>query len=403
MKKQNVLMSVLLASSMVCSAIAGIEGEGSKGGGGGDARTEGRIDEIRADILKWIGEGGAETMKFSSDLSHGEYRSTMESLLVPHAVVVTAIKSAEEKMDDEELNVRVDGQPKTCKGFFSKKDQRPHILCNVERFWEMSESDQYRQVHHEYAGLGLLEKNVGASSDYSLSTQITGSLVPMTVLRLAVKKIQPPIEGCKLLVDFDLKDEFISQLEFKGYEVTKKFTRFETENVKKGLFKKRRSVENTYYSVLDSDGKRIVVKNDSRFVPSSFDFTLMERFSSGRKPEYFTTINEIEEYYDSAVYYFQHSVSTYSQFINPKKIREDAHQNIDPERLRLEKKRVDTVHKKGNARTVFETVKIQEEIRSIDEEISRLPSNAQFYKETSGFAEEVMLTRIRNCTDVLGQ
>jgi hypothetical protein len=34
---------------------------------------------------------------------------------------------------------------------------------------------------------GLLKKNDGASSDYSLSTQITDSLVPMTVLKLAVK------------------------------------------------------------------------------------------------------------------------------------------------------------------------------------------------------------------------
>ncbi len=201
MKKQKVLSLVMLAGLMVQSSFAGIEGEGSKGGGGGDARTEGRIDEIRADILKWIEQGGFRSLMLSNGVSHESYAKTMGDFLRPQEVVVTAIKTNEENPNDEELNTRVNGQPKTCKGFFSKKDQRPHILCNVERFWETSESDQYRLVHHEYAGLAMLEKNIGAASDYSISKQITDYLEMTAVLRLAVKDREMLKSRCKLSIE----------------------------------------------------------------------------------------------------------------------------------------------------------------------------------------------------------
>jgi hypothetical protein len=261
MKKQNVLMSVLLASSIVCSAFAGIEGEGSKGGGGGDARTEGRIDEIRADILKWVQEGGSKALKLPQGLSSENYAKSMEDFLRPQEVVVTAIKSAEENPNDEELNVRVDGQPKTCKGFFSKKDQRPHILCNVERFWEMSESDQYRQIHHEYAGLALIEKNIGAASDYSISQQINDYLVPITVLRLAVKNNRPVKafdNRCTVYVDFRSYSSNNPEMRKLGIKSPRYFqeykelmSRSEREQVKKALEKRGYQITNQSNAVFE--------------------------------------------------------------------------------------------------------------------------------------------------------
>lgn len=171
------------------SAIAG-EGGGVQGGGG-DAGTEMRIDEIRADISKWISEGGGYELKLPADISVEVYRAAMSRNLERHAVIIGAVTSAEESMtSDSELKVIVGGQPKTCRGFISSKDQRPHILCNVERFKATAESKQYSLIHHEYAGLALVEQNVGASSDYSISNQITDYLVSETVLRLAVKKVK---------------------------------------------------------------------------------------------------------------------------------------------------------------------------------------------------------------------
>ena len=43
-------------------------------------------------------------------------------------------------------------------------------------------------IHHEFAGLANAEKNIGASSDYFLSDQITKSLTQTVTLKLAVKK-----------------------------------------------------------------------------------------------------------------------------------------------------------------------------------------------------------------------
>jgi hypothetical protein len=165
--------------------------QGSSGvGGGGDAKTEARIFVIRADLLKWIGEGGAKGLKLRKSLTHRLYESAMKPLLQPHRVIVTALKSSEEDANDPEKNTLVLGQPKTCKGFRSKWDRLLHIICNVERFTALSEAEQYVQIHHEFAGLTKIgiEKNRGASSDYSVSIQITDFLVPEQVLKLAVKK-----------------------------------------------------------------------------------------------------------------------------------------------------------------------------------------------------------------------
>jgi hypothetical protein len=163
--------------------------EGANTGGGGDAATEMRIDEIRGDILKWISEGGPNGLQFAYEATPKSYSMTMSKLLAPHAVIIGAVTLAEEAATtDDELKVVVQGQPKACRGFVSRRDGMPHILCNSERFLATSEAAQYRLIHHEFAGLTGLEQNVGASSDYSLSNQITAFLATETVLRLSIKK-----------------------------------------------------------------------------------------------------------------------------------------------------------------------------------------------------------------------
>jgi hypothetical protein len=164
------------------------EGGGTSVGGGGNA-TEIRVNEIRADILKWIDEGGAQGLTLPSHLTHSQYVSGMRKVLEPLAVVVVAVTPEQEAAaTDDELKVVVEGRSKTCRGFVSRKDRLPHILCSTKRFAETTESDQYRLIHHEYAGLAGIERNVGAASDYEISSQLTDFLVPETVLKLAVKK-----------------------------------------------------------------------------------------------------------------------------------------------------------------------------------------------------------------------
>lgn len=159
----------------------------SKGGGGGDV-NEARVDEIRSDILKWIDEGGASGLDLPSEFTLEEYVKRMKYILQPKVVVVTFVEN--DKQQDDELKVIVDGKPKTCRGFISQKDSIPNILCHKYRFNENSDSDQYRLIHHEYAGLVSLEKNIGAASDYFISNQITDFLTIKSVLKLSVKRFE---------------------------------------------------------------------------------------------------------------------------------------------------------------------------------------------------------------------
>jgi hypothetical protein len=147
------------------------------GGGGGDA-SETRVSDIRSDILSWIKKDGAKGLTLPSEISYGEYTDKMTDILQPKKVVVSFTDNV----------VLVNKVEKTCRGFISKVDSKDHILCNIKRYKETSDSEQYKLIHHEFAGLINLEKNEGASSDYKISTQITDFLTQQTVLKLAVKK-----------------------------------------------------------------------------------------------------------------------------------------------------------------------------------------------------------------------
>ncbi|MGK5089361.1 hypothetical protein WDW86_17560 [Bdellovibrionota bacterium FG-2] len=183
---------VILTLLNLYSLTAHAAKEGGVSGGGGDA-SEVRVNDIRADILKWIGEGGAETLKLPSGITRESYRAGMEKFLAPHAVGVGFVSTTQETWTpNPEGKVNVNGLAKTCRGFVSSNDGLPHILCNTERFAATSESQQYQLIHHEFAGLAGLEQNIGASSDYQLSKQLTDFLVAQTVLRLAVKRNVSP-------------------------------------------------------------------------------------------------------------------------------------------------------------------------------------------------------------------
>lgn len=187
--KKNMTLGILTGLALTLVALPAFAKEGTNTGGGGDA-SEVRINDIRADILKWIGEGGAQALKFPQGITFESYHIGMEKVLAPHAVVVSFVTTAQEVLAPQlSKKVMVNGQPKTCRGFISEEDQLPHILCNTERFAEVPEAQQYQLVHHEYAGLAGIEQNRGASSDYEISSQITDYLIPQTVWKLAVKKV----------------------------------------------------------------------------------------------------------------------------------------------------------------------------------------------------------------------
>lgn len=154
------------------------DGGGTQGGGGDVGEM--RVEEIAADILKWINEDGAKDLRLPQGLSYQTYVNGMKKYLAPKYVYV-------EFTDDENL-VQVRGKKKTCRQLESATNAiAPNILCHTAKFFAASDAEQYRLIHHEYAGLAGLEKNIGKDSDYIISQQITGFLEATTVLRLAVK------------------------------------------------------------------------------------------------------------------------------------------------------------------------------------------------------------------------
>ncbi len=188
----------------------------TKGGGGGDA-SEMRVNEIRTDLLKWINDGGSKYLKLPAGIPLEEYNSKMKQLLQPKFTRVAFVQNAVSKK--EELTVDIDGSPKTCRGFFSKKDKKPTILCVISRFQNTGEADQYRLIHHEYAGLAMLERNDGIESDYEISKQITSFLQEKSILRLTVKKIYKtePVNYSSCKVFIQKKGDYKKWCDVGGY------------------------------------------------------------------------------------------------------------------------------------------------------------------------------------------
>ena len=167
MKNLKLMMTLTLIMSSLTSFA---QGGGGKVGGGGDA-SELTVNEIRVDILKWIAEGGSKKLKFQDGMTSEQYNEQMNRVLQSKKVIIGFVEKDSET--DEELQVSVDGSPKTCRGFQSLNTRRLHILCNISRFEKTSEEGQYKLIHHEYAGLAGLESNEGAASDYYLTEQLS--------------------------------------------------------------------------------------------------------------------------------------------------------------------------------------------------------------------------------------
>lgn len=143
-------------------------------GNGGDM-CENRFKLISDDIRLWILNLGSAGLKLPVELSYTQYNQGM----------LQQISSAKVSCTDEKIFIGE--SEKTCKNYVAK-DGKTHINCNVNRFMNTSESDQYILVHHEYAGLAGFEVNTGEDSNYEISNQLSEYLENKLVKKLAVKK-----------------------------------------------------------------------------------------------------------------------------------------------------------------------------------------------------------------------
>ena len=156
---------------------------------------------------------GAKGLNYPKDISYKKYVSDMSAILQEDKVTISFTED----------KVIYDNAEKTCKGFIEEYSSEMHILCNISRFTNTKKSDQYKLIHHEYAGLVLIEKNEGAASDYNLSSQITDYLTNENVLKLTIKKNKK--ESCNLFINEEDKlflgfHNVIKSLENKKYVIS---------------------------------------------------------------------------------------------------------------------------------------------------------------------------------------
>ncbi len=172
----KLLLTVMLATSNLLLSPVFAKDMGNSSGGGGDA-SEARVNEIRADLLNWINQGGAKNLTLPSEISYETYVAKMKKILKSQYVVISFTKN----------DIIVDREEKTCKNFY-ESNSIPKIICNIERFAQTPEAHQYSLIHHEYAGLVKIEDNQKGASDYEISNQLTGFLEEQVVLKLVVKE-----------------------------------------------------------------------------------------------------------------------------------------------------------------------------------------------------------------------
>ena len=171
---------LLMIAQPVVPSFSFAQGSGHTGG---DA-CELAIDDVRRDMINWIGEGGSKALDLSSiNLTHEEYARRMLSVLRDDTVVI-------ECPDELPNPIRVNQVRKTCDNWLDSKSVQ-HIRCDWSLFNQASTSIQYQLVHHEFAsmtGIGI-EKHSGAKSDYTISNQVIQSRKPVMIYRLSAAQM----------------------------------------------------------------------------------------------------------------------------------------------------------------------------------------------------------------------
>ncbi len=145
--------------------------------GGGDP-CEDQIKIIRNDIGSWIKGGGPASLRLPEGITTQLYSSAMLEALGRAQISCVSPGTPG-------YPVMVNGISKVCSFSISAQE----MTCDRTSFLNLSETQQYVLIHHEYAGLARIENPNGADSDYSTSNQLTKYLVNQVVKRLAIKPV----------------------------------------------------------------------------------------------------------------------------------------------------------------------------------------------------------------------
>jgi hypothetical protein len=182
MKMLNILMILSLLISPTARAE---ELDGGRDSGGGDL-CEDRIKIIRDDIKSWIKKGGPNKGLI---LPAGWDVATYSNAMLA-AIEDTHIQCVKE--GDPDFPVMYNQTPKVCVWERVNNGNKSFLVtCDYKSFLDkktMDESEQYRLIHHEYAGPANIEIPNADDSDYRVSNQISGYLETKVIKQLAVRE-----------------------------------------------------------------------------------------------------------------------------------------------------------------------------------------------------------------------
>lgn len=175
------MKKMFIVISMLCFqfTFAGVDNVGN----GGDI-CENKFVSIRNDIRSWIISGGGNSLSLPSSTSIQQYKDSMLAN-IDHVKVSCTVEK-----------LKIGQAEKTCINKMDKANSGI-IECNIDRFMQTSESDQYVLVHHEFAGLAGLETNLSEESDYTISNQITYFLENQIVKKLVIKPAPAKLDGAQ--------------------------------------------------------------------------------------------------------------------------------------------------------------------------------------------------------------
>lgn len=151
--------------------------------GGGDV-CENKIKEIGKDLYTWIYKDGGRDLDLD-EISYDDYKNNMLQA-INQAKAINCISG-----ERSEQILKVNGIEKTC--VFDKR--MSSITCDESKFMSKNIDDQYRLIHHEFAGLAGLENPNQENSNYKLSNQISYYLETITVKKLVIKNRVRPGEN----------------------------------------------------------------------------------------------------------------------------------------------------------------------------------------------------------------
>lgn len=202
------MKKILLTAMLLLSQMSFAGGESV---GGGDL-CENRIQEIRDDISIWINKGGPKDLE-KLPISTEEYSMRMQTYLAVSKNIDGSLKPVAH-IECTRNMVDVEKVEKVCR--FEKATTNNKIICDYDKFMNSSVDEQYRLIHHEYAGLAGLENPNGGQSTYFISNQLTSFLQVQIVRKLALKKQKPATKYEALK---DLYDSSVSNIQYDDFDL----------------------------------------------------------------------------------------------------------------------------------------------------------------------------------------